>query len=498
MPAEGTGIKDRLEPLLQRLPAVDRPKGHVHFRSKLMWTIGILILYFILANVPLFGLSRESIDLFELYRAIVAGASGSIIQLGIGPIVMGSIILQLFVGAEIVKLDLKDPRDQAIFQGAQKLLVFFMIIFEALPQIMGGFLKPDVELAARLGVDPGTITLLIFIQICLGGLLIVFMDEVISKWGIGSGVSLFIVAGVAEALVKGIFSWKLNQIGLPVGIIPKWAQIFTTIPLEQLLTGNGLLYLLIQGEVLALIATIAVFLIVTYVESVRIEIPLAHAAVRGARGKFPVKLIYASVLPMILVRALQANIQMVGMLLWRSELPFIGHNSALGEFSGTQPISGLMYYMSPIHGPGDWIPAYAVQRIPGIELWQIALHVLIDTGILIFGGIIFAIFWIHTTGMGPKETAEKITSSGMQIPGFRRDPGIIEKVMARYIPKVTHISGAFIGALTLVASLFGLIGQVGGTGLLLAVSIVYHLYEQLAQEQVMEMHPLMRRFLGEM
>ncbi len=497
MRGEEPSLKDKLEPLLKKLPAVERPLGHVHFRSKLAWTIGILVLYYILANVPIFGLSAESIDMFELYRAIVAGASGSIIQLGIGPIVMGSIILQLFVGAEIIKLDLKDPRDQAFFQGAQKLLVFFMIIFEALPQIMGGFLKPDTALAARLGVDISVITLLIFLQICIGGLLIVFMDEVVSKWGIGSGVSLFIVAGVAEALVKGIFSWKLNQIGLPIGIIPKWYYILTTYPLDQLLTGNGLLSLLIEGEVLALIATVAVFLIVTYVESVRIEIPLAHGAVRGARGKFPVKLIYASVLPMILVRALQANIQMIGMLLWRSSLPILGHNPWIGEFQGTQPISGLMYYLSPIHGPGDWIPVYVIQRIPSLEVWQIALHVIVDAVILILGGILFAIFWIHTTGMGPKETAEKIAASGMLIPGFRREPGIIQKVMARYIPKVTHISGAFIGALTLLASLFGLIGQVGGTGMLLAVSIVYHLYEQLAKEQVMEMHPLMRKLLGE-
>ena len=58
-----------------------------------------------------------------------------------------------------------------------------------------------------------------------------------------------------------------------------------------------------------------IFLIIVYVESTRIEIPLAHAQVRGARARFPVKLIYASVLPMILVRVLQANIQMLGMFL---------------------------------------------------------------------------------------------------------------------------------------------------------------------------------------
>jgi preprotein translocase subunit SecY len=84
----------------------------------------------------------------------------------------------------------------------------------------------------------------------------------------------------------------------------------------------------------------------------------------------------------------------------------------------------------------------------------------------------------------------------MQIPGFRRSPQSIERVMERYVPKVTIIGGALIGALTLVASMLGTVGGAGGTGLLLAVSIVYRLYEDLASEQMMEMHPMMRQFFG--
>ncbi len=116
---------------------------------------------------------------------------------------------------------------------------------------------------------------------------------------------------------------------------------------------------------------------------------------------------------------------------------------------------------------------------------------------MVVGGIIFALFWIETTGMGPKAVAEQIQNSGMSIPGFRRDPKIIEKVMTRYIPKVTVIGGAFVGILAVIANFLGTIGNVGGTSLLLTVSIVYRLYEQLANEQVMEMHPMLRRFLGE-
>jgi len=222
--------------------------------------------------------------------------------------------------------------------------------------------------------------------------------------------------------------------------------------------------------VLALIATIVIFLLVVYVESTRIEIPLSHAAVRGARGKFPVKLIYASVLPMILVRALQANIQLIGSLLYsRYGITMLGTYSS----AGTPQPPGLMYFLNPIHSYNDWLPPYVYSYYAGIQDWMIILHLLVDAFILIAGGIVFAIFWVETTGMGSTKVAKQIQKSGMQIPGFRRNEQVIEKVVSRYIPKVTVIGGAFIGVLTLIASMFGLIGGVGGTGMLLAVSIIY-------------------------
>jgi preprotein translocase subunit SecY len=472
-----------------------------------MWTVAILILYFVLSNIAVFGMDSSSQDVLAAYRAILAGSTGSIILLGIGPIVTASIVLQLLVGAEILPLDTTNPKDQAIFQGLQKLLVFVMIVLETLPQMFGGYLIPDPTLAATLGTDTGILSLIIFIQVALGGVLILYMDEVVSKWGIGSGVSLFIVAGVAQALVGGIFNWNppvINQalgatisgVGYndPIGIIFKWNYLLSIYSSSQLLTVDGILMLLTRGDVLALIATIVIFLLVVYVESTRIEIPLSHAAVRGARGKFPVKLIYASVLPMILVRALQANIQLIGSLIYsRYGITLLGTYSS----AGTPQPPGLMFFLNPIHSYNDWLPPYVYSYYAGIQDWMIILHLLVDAFILIAGGMVFAIFWVETTGMGSTKVAKQIQKSGMQIPGFRRNEQVIEKVVSRYIPKVTVIGGAFIGVLTLIASMFGLIGGVGGTGMLLAVSIIYQLYEKVASEQLMEMHPLIRRFLGE-
>lgn len=483
-----------LWPYFQKIPSVEKPKRHVHFKEKFAWTVAILILYFILTNVPVFGLSPESIDIFAAYRALFAGATGSILALGIGPIVTASIILQLLVGAGIIRLDLTNPEDQALYQDFQRFLVFVMIALEAFPQVAGGLLKPDLDLAAKLGVSPYFISFLIFIQLCIGGVLIVYMDEVVSKWGIGSGVSLFILAGIAQAIVIGLFNWITPPHStMPAGIIPRWVYIAQHYPLSYLLTGSGLVFLLLEGGILAIISTIIIILLVVFFEGTRVEIPLAHSLVRGARGRFPIKLIYASVLPMIFVRALQANIVALGQLLYTKGI------TIFGEFVNGRPVSGILYFLAPIRGPYDWIPALVKTRAEYAALpdWMIIAHLLTDATILIVGGILFAVFWVETSGMDAKTVAQQIAKSGMIIPGFRKSPQVLERLLSRYIPKVTVIGGALIGLLTLIANMLGTIGNVSGTGLLLAISIAYRYYEDLAREQIAEMHPMIRRMLGE-
>ena len=308
--------KDTAEPVLTRMPAVRRPEGHVPFKRKLGWTAGILVLYFFLTNVTLFGLETGGGDVFGRFRSILAGSSGSLLQVGIGPIVTASIVLQLLGGADLLGLDTQNnPRDQVLYQGLQKLLVVIMTALTALPMVFAGFLTVDSALATELGISSGLLQWIIFAQVFVGGILILFMDEVVSKWGVGSGIGLFIIAGVSQRMIGGLLS--MPAVGGEYGIIPMWIRMLlgqteTASPL----TPQGIQDILINdGQLLAISTTVAIFVIVVYAESVRVEIPQSNTRVKGARGRFPVKLIYASVLPMILVRALQMNIQFVGRIM---------------------------------------------------------------------------------------------------------------------------------------------------------------------------------------
>ncbi len=472
-------LLDRLEPLLAAMPAVKSPEGHVHFKNKLLWTAGILVLYFILSNITIFGLDQSSQDIFLYWRALLAGASGSIIHLGIGPIVTASIVLQLLKGADILHIDTSETRGQVIYMGLQKVLILVMILIEGAPNLIGGFMKPDPTIAASVfGGNATLLALIIFIQLIVGGILIVFMDEVVTKWGIGSGVGLFIIAGISQSLINGFFNWAPVSDPYPVGFFPRLIGI-------GLGGGNYLQYF--GTDLLAFITTIAIFLVIVYVESTRIEIPLAHAQVRGSRSRFPVKLIYASVLPMILVRVLQANIQMLGLFL--NNIGF----TLLGRFEGQTPVDGLMYFLAPVNGPTDWM--WWITDL-GHQPWEILLRMGIDTIVMVVGGALFALFWIKTAGLDSKDVARQIQGSQMAIPGYRRNPQVLEKYLDRYIPRVTVIGGVFIGLLSVIANLFGVIGAVSGTGLLLTVSITYRLYEEIASQQIMEMYPFMRQFFG--
>ena len=113
---------------------------------------------------------------------------------------------------------------------------------------------------------------------------------------------------------------------------------------------------------------------------------------------------------------------------------------------------------------------------------------------MIIGAVIFSVFWVNTAGMDAKNVASQIESTGMQIPGFRRDIRIIERVLNRYIPALAILGGAAVGFLAAFADFTQALGT--GTGILLAVMITYQLYEEIAMQHMEDMHPAVRRFFG--
>ena len=241
-------------------------------------------------------------------------------HLGIGPIVTGSIIMQLFSGAKIIQLDLQDSADKQLYQGVQKILVLIMIPIESIPQVYG-FLDPSPSLILDYG--EGWAGAIIVFQLFLGSLLVFLLDELVSKWGIGSGISLFIAAGVAQSTFVGTLSPLATIEGQPLsfenppsGTLPMIFYTLRTASNSQLVQENGFEMMLLEhaNPIVALISSIIVFLVVAYAESSKLELPLTHGKVRGHRGQYPIRLVYASNIPVILMAALLANVNMLSLI----------------------------------------------------------------------------------------------------------------------------------------------------------------------------------------
>ena len=449
------------------LPEVKGPtEKHLPFNKKLKWTLLILIAFFVLGVVPLYGLEDAALANFEFLSIILGAQFGFLTTLGIGPIVTASIVLQLLSGSGILKIDTTTKEGRTFFQGLQKVLAIFFIIFEAIIFVfLGG-------LTAAPGFSPW---ILVF-QLFIGGLLILYMDEVMNKWGFGSGISLFIAAGVSSQIFIRMFS-PLNSLGdiafgsgqAPIGQL----LVF----FYSLANGN------VNGAMLAastILATVIVFAIAVYAQSMKVEIPLSFGKVRGYGIRWPLKFLYTSNIPVILIAALLANIQLWASLLQKSGHPF------LGTFSGNTPTSGFVMWVFP--------PNIVSNLISGVFDPISLAHAGTYAIFLMAGAVVFSIFWVQTSGMDAASQAKQLMASGLQIPGFRRDERVLERILERYIFPLTIMGALTVGFLAAFADISGTLSN--GTGILLTVMIIYTFYERIAQDHMMDMHPAMRKMMG--
>ncbi|MCJ7720657.1 MAG: preprotein translocase subunit SecY [Candidatus Hadarchaeum sp.] len=457
------------EPLIHRLPEVAVPKRHVAFKERFLWTGVALVLFFIMVQIPLYGISGGGESFFGYLRYVLASHAGSIMELGIGPIVTAGIIMQLLVGGKIIKLDMSDPDDRALFTGVQKILAIVMAIFEASMLVFGGWYERGAG-----SLSMGT-NIFLIVQLVLGAVVVIYLDELVSKYGFGSGVSLFIAGGVAGEIVWKAFTPAVSAqyAGQMIGAIPNFIRAMisgSSTGIGEAFTRSSL------PNIMGVFATLIVFFIVVYAESLRVEIPLAYGQYGGMRGRYPIKFLYTSNIPVILAMTVFANVKIIASLLARAQIYILG---TVG--GGGVQASGLVYYLEPPSGIAS------VTADP--------LRAVIYLVILVVVCICFAWLWVQMTGMGARDVAQQLQDSGLSIPGFRRDIRVMGWVLDRYIKTVTIMSGAFVGVISSLADFMGALGS--GTGILLTVGIIYGLYEEIARERVSEMFPAVRRLFGE-
>jgi len=472
-----------IRPIVRYVPQVALPKRHVPFKEKLMWTGAVLLLFFVMGSILPIGVHQEDIrEEYRILQVVLASKIGTLISVGIGPIVTASIILQLLVGAKMLDIDLTTQDGRALFQTAQKILTI-VITFLEVSAVVAGF-QLGRTLIEKMGESWSLLhplVLFIIFQIALGSIFLMYLDEVVSKWGIGSGIGLFIAGGVSQRIISASFNPLTSSGGSYWGAIPR--------TIDDFMNGKVDFFEIFTSDYLfPVLAVIAVFIVVVYCESMRLEIPLSYGGIRGIGGRYPLKFFYVSNIPVILTWALIENIR-----IWTRLMGVDITSEPLESYDKLQIIA---YYIGRNFTLGELHGILAPDNLYKLADPTIIAHLVLYSLFFIALCILFGKFWVETTGLDARSIAEQIEDAGMQIPGFRRDRRIIEKVLNRYIPPITIISSIAVGLVALVADLTGAYGT--GTGILLTVGILYNMYEQIKREQMIEMHPAFRKFMGKL
>lgn len=382
-------------------------------------------------------------------------------ELGISPIITASMVMQLLAGSKIIEVNQSVKEDRALFNGAQKLFGILITIGEAIAYVVSGMYGDLNTLGAGNAI-------LIILQLFAAGMVVIILDELLQKgYGLGSGISLFIATNICESIIWKSFSPTTINTGRGTefeGALVALIHLLVTRPnkiraLREAFTRSNL------PNLNNLLATVVIFLVVIYFQGWRVDLPVKHAKSRGQQGKYPIKLFYTSNMPIILQTALTSNLYFLSQLLYNRYggnifVRLLGVWKELKENPGNSvPVSGLAYYISP------------PQTLANIAADPI--HAVIYLIFILSACALFSKTWIEVSGSSPRDVAKQLRDQQMVLKGHRSNSIIHE--LNRYIPTAAAFGGMCIGLLSVFADFLGAIGS--GTGILLAVTIIYQYYE---------------------
>ena len=454
------------------LPQVPKPKKKISLQTKLLWSGICLLIYMIMGQTPLFGATAPEFDFLQFARVIFASQQGTLVELGIGPIVTSGLLMQLLRGSDILKFDFKKPEERGIFQTATKLVTYVVIVAESIVYAIAVY-GPGVA-------EPYVMYVMIG-QLMAASIIIMFLDELIQKgWGLGSGISLFIMAGVSQQILWSLFSPLPAGDGGMIGIFPYIGQSIIEGDLTNVFFRSNQL-----PSIFGLFLTAGILLILVFTQGMKIEIPIVSTKYRGFAAVYPIKLMYVSNIPVILASALTANAVFMFQMLWANTNPrnnnfFMNILAQFDPTSPSTPIGGIIYYITPPRG----------LELALLDPWRAVGYVLFMIGIV----VVFGKLWVELGGLSPKTAAQNLLDADVQIPGFRRSNKPVEALLNKYIPSVTIIGSMILGLLAGVSDVLGVFGS--GIGILLMVDILINYYTQLVREHVEVVMPRLGALLG--
>lgn len=344
---------------------------------------------------------------------------------------------------------------------------FLITIGEAVAYVISGMYGDLSNLGAMNAY-------LIIVQLVIAGIIVLLLDEVLQKgYGIGSGISLFIAVNICENIVWKAFSpfTITNESGNVEyeGAIVAAVHMLLTRP-NKIAALNKAFYRSSSANLFNLITTIVVFFIVIYFQGFKFEVKITHKNEPGRYRTYPIKLFYSSNIPIILQTALVSNLYFFSQILYKRYktnflIKLLGQWQDVESGGHSVPVGGLAYYISP---PRDIL-----------EIARDPFHTIFYITFILISCALFSKTWIEVSGSGVNDVAKNLRDQGYFMDKIRDEN--MHTVLKRYIPTAATFGGMCIGALTIFADFVGAIGS--GTGILLAVTIIYSYYEELIKKE---------------
>ncbi|KAJ6979769.1 protein transport protein Sec61 subunit alpha [Populus alba x Populus x berolinensis] len=444
----GFRVLHLVRPFLSFLPEVQSADRKIPFREKVIYTVIALFIFLVCSQLPLYGIhSTTGADPFYWMRVILASNRGTVMELGITPIVTSGLVMQLLAGSKIIEVDNNVREDRALLNGAQKLLGILIAVGEAVAYVLSGMYGS----VGQLGVGNA---ILIIIQLCFCW---DHCDIENIIWKAFSPTTINSGRGAEfEGAVIALFHLLITRT-------------------DKVRALREAFYRQNLPNVTNLLATVLIFLIVIYFQGFRVVLPVRSKNARGQQGSYPIKLFYTSNMPIILQSALVSNLYFISQLLYRR---YSGNFlvNLLGkwkesEYSGGQfvPVGGLAYYITAPSSLADMAAN--------------PFHALFYFVFMLSACALFSKTWIEVSGSSARDVAKQLKEQQMVMPGHRESN--LQKELNRYIPTAAAFGGICIGALTVLADFMGAIGS--GTGILLAVTIIYQYFETFEKEKASEL-----------
>uniref|UniRef100_A0A0A9EGM5 Pco109407 n=1 Tax=Arundo donax TaxID=35708 RepID=A0A0A9EGM5_ARUDO len=459
----------KLHAFLGFFPEVQPADQLLPHRQKVIYTTISLFIFLAASQLPLYGIQLQSDtrpDPLYWGRLFFASNSNTIFTLGIGPILLSEIMMQILVASKSINVDSNAPEAHTFMNRAQKLIGMLITILGAVTYVL------DRAAVGKFGTGNAV---LILLQIFLSGIVVIYLDDVLKKgYGLLSSISLFTATNICGNVLWKAFSpmvFIYHEHGAEFeGAVPAWVHLLIT-RTDKLSATREAFYRQNLPNVINLLATCLFVLIAIFFQGLSILLPVRKHDIPGLQVNCLIKISNIFHGPIILHRLLVLNLYVISKLLYMKYggnklVNLLGTWNGSNHFEQSFPVGGIVYYLTAT-------PTLA-------DLHRNPFHTFIYVIFVLGACALLSEFWLRVCASSKRFRDRLIVLNEEQSVMLAQPDSIPWNEFGSHVVKAARFGGFCLGALIILGDLISVLGS--GSGIMLAVTALYPYFEGRAGE----------------